>query len=99
MPFETVTVNAREYRLPDRPTAVITIDGCDPRYLDDALARGLMPRLAEMLENGGSYKLGRSSDAIIHQHQQYVDRHRRNAADPWPARQSLPRRHPARKSS
>ena len=60
MPFETVTVNAREYRMPARPTAVITIDGCDPRYLDDALARGLMPRLAAMLENGGAYQLGRS---------------------------------------
>ena len=60
MPFETVTVNAREYRLPTRPTAVITIDGCDPRYLDDALERGLMPRLAAMLESGGAYERGRS---------------------------------------
>jgi phosphonoacetate hydrolase len=60
MPVETVTVNAREYRLPTRPTAVITIDGCDPRYLDDALARGLMPRLAAMLDDGGAYALGRS---------------------------------------
>lgn len=56
----TVTVNAREYRLPTQPTLVITIDGCDPRYLDDALARGLMPRLAEMLASGGSYHLGRA---------------------------------------
>ena len=39
---------------------VITIDGCDPRYLDDALARGLMPRLAAMLREGGAYALGRS---------------------------------------
>ncbi|MFN8590951.1 MAG: phosphonoacetate hydrolase [Thermomicrobiales bacterium] len=60
MPTATVTVNAREYRVPTRPTAVITIDGCDPRYLDDALARGLMPRLAAMLANGGAYHRGRS---------------------------------------
>jgi phosphonoacetate hydrolase len=58
MPIETVTVNAREYRMPSRPTVVITIDGCDPRYLDDALERGLMPRLAEMLAGGGAYHLG-----------------------------------------
>src|ERR1044072_4955997 len=55
----TFTVNARTYRVPTQPTLVITIDGCDPRYLDDALARGLMPRLAAMLENGGAYERGR----------------------------------------
>ena len=57
---QTVTVNAREYRLPTRPTLVITVDGCDPRYLDDALERGLMPRFAAMLNDGGAYALGRS---------------------------------------
>lgn len=60
MPADTITINAREYRLPRRPTVAITIDGCDPSYLDDALARGLMPRLAALLENGGAYHLGRS---------------------------------------
>jgi phosphonoacetate hydrolase len=60
MPAETITINAREYRFPRRPTVAITIDGCDPSYLDDGLARGLMPRLAEMLAGGGAYHLGRS---------------------------------------
>ena len=60
MPPRIVTVNARDYRFPTRPTAIITIDGCDPRYLDDALARHLMPRLAAMLAGGGAYALGRS---------------------------------------
>lgn len=60
MPPQTVTINAREYRAPSRPTMVITIDGCDPRYLNDALARRLMPRLAAMLDGGGAYALGRS---------------------------------------
>ncbi len=60
MPAETITDNAREYRLPRRPTVAITIDGCDPSYLDDALARDLMPRLAALLKNGGSYHLGLS---------------------------------------
>ncbi|MDQ3467204.1 MAG: alkaline phosphatase family protein, partial [Chloroflexota bacterium] len=59
LPVATVTVNAREYAIPRRPTVAITIDGCDPRYLDDALARGLMPRLGEMLGSGGAYHLGR----------------------------------------
>lgn len=58
MPTDTITVNAREYRLPTRPTVVITIDGCGSAYLDDALARGLMPRLKTLLENGGAYHLG-----------------------------------------
>lgn len=60
MPAETITINAREYRLPRRPTVVITMDGTDPRYLDDALARELMPRLAEMLGSGGGYRLGQA---------------------------------------
>src|SRR5689334_20875693 len=56
---ETVVVNGREYRLPRRPTVVFTIDGCGPDYLDDALARGLMPRLRAMLDSGGAYARGR----------------------------------------
>lgn len=60
MPDETVTINARLYRLPRRPTVAITIDGCDPSYLEDGLARGLLPRLGEMLAGGGAYHLGRS---------------------------------------
>ena len=59
MPTSTVEVNAREYRLPTRPTVAITVDGCDPAYLDDALDRDLMPRLAAMLAGGGAKHLGR----------------------------------------
>jgi phosphonoacetate hydrolase len=60
MPAETLTINAREYRFPQRPTVAITLDGCDPRYLDDAFARGLMPNLRRMIA-GGSYHLGRGN--------------------------------------
>jgi phosphonoacetate hydrolase len=56
----SVVVNGRAYRLPARPTLVLVIDGGDPRYLDDALARGLMPRLQAMLAAGGAYHVGRS---------------------------------------
>ncbi|WP_207930317.1 alkaline phosphatase family protein [Streptomyces hainanensis] len=54
----TVRVNGREYRVPRRPTLVLTVDGGAPAYLDDALARGLMPRLAEILAAGGAYRRG-----------------------------------------
>src|SRR5690606_8618973 len=52
--------NAREYVFPQQPTVAITLDGTDPDYVDDALARSLMPRLQEMLDQGGSWHLGRS---------------------------------------
>src|SRR4051794_29168629 len=60
MTVDTIEVNGRDYRLPMRPTLAITIDGCQPAYLDDGLARGLMPRLGAMLAAGGAYHLGRS---------------------------------------
>jgi phosphonoacetate hydrolase len=55
----TITVNGREYRVPVRSTVVITVDGGDPRYFDDALARGLMPGLAGVLAGAGAYHVGR----------------------------------------
>jgi phosphonoacetate hydrolase len=59
-PPDSISVNGRPYRPPTRPTAVVCLDGSDPRYVDDALERGLMPRLADVLDNGGSYALGRA---------------------------------------
>src|SRR6202011_1879091 len=50
---DSLLVNGRSYRLPTQPTVVFTIDGGDPRYLDDALARGLMPALRQALASGG----------------------------------------------
>jgi phosphonoacetate hydrolase len=58
--MSTVTVNGRDYRVPEEPTVVITVDGGDPEYFDDALARELMPRLARMLACGGQYRRGAS---------------------------------------
>jgi phosphonoacetate hydrolase len=51
-------VNGRAYRTPSRPTVAITIDGCEPSYLDDALARGLMPVLQRTLGRGGEFHRG-----------------------------------------
>ena len=50
--METFTVNKRAYRLPDRPVAVICVDGCEETYLDVALAQGRMPHLSRILEIG-----------------------------------------------
>src|SRR5262249_30986962 len=40
---------------PASPTAVVCLDGVDPRYLEDAFARNLTPRMAEL-----AYREGRS---------------------------------------
>ncbi|WP_226366456.1 alkaline phosphatase family protein [Pseudonocardia sp. ICBG162] len=56
----TIVANDRHYRVPDRPTVVLTVDGGDPDYLDDALRRGIVPRLAGMLAEGGEYRRGAS---------------------------------------
>jgi phosphonoacetate hydrolase len=47
-----VIANEREYVLPAGRTAVVCTDGVDPRYLEDAFSRGLMPRLREMADAG-----------------------------------------------
>ena len=36
-----IQVNGRQYSLPTRPVVVVCVDGCDPKYLDNALAAGL----------------------------------------------------------
>jgi phosphonoacetate hydrolase len=52
--------NGRAYGAPRSPILAICADGWDPEYVDDALERALMPRLAEALDGGGSYALGRA---------------------------------------
>ncbi len=54
------TANDRTYAVPRQPVMAICADGWDPEYVDDALARGLMPRLQQALDGGGTYTLGRS---------------------------------------
>jgi phosphonoacetate hydrolase len=49
--------NGRRYRAPERPVLAICADGWDPAYVDDALARRLMPRLAAALDADGTYAL------------------------------------------
>jgi phosphonoacetate hydrolase len=52
-----IEVNGRRYAPPAAPTAVICLDGVDPAYLDDAFARGLTPRLAELVRLEGRSQL------------------------------------------
>ncbi|MFN0067018.1 MAG: phosphonoacetate hydrolase [Limisphaerales bacterium] len=46
------TVNGRAYAPPDRPVAVICLDGSADEYLDAALARGRMPNLQRFAVQG-----------------------------------------------
>lgn len=57
--MSTVEVNGRTYRVPQRPTAVWCLDGCDPAYLEDGFARRLLPRLSQMA-SAGAFGIGES---------------------------------------
>src|SRR5438552_5371147 len=46
------TVNGRSYHPPDRPLAVICLDGSADEYLDAAMARGQMPNLQRISVGG-----------------------------------------------
>src|SRR6201994_4427047 len=56
----TFQANGRSYRAPERPVLAVCADGWDPDYVDDALERRLMPRLAEALTAGATYELARA---------------------------------------
>jgi phosphonoacetate hydrolase len=47
-----LTVNGRHYGLPQHPTVVVCVDGCEPDYLAQAVAGCQMPWLKHTLTNG-----------------------------------------------
>ncbi len=47
-----VLANDRSYSWPKIPAIAICLDGCEPEYLDVAIAKGLMPVLKRMRESG-----------------------------------------------
>ena len=47
-----VTANDRAYPWPKVPAIAICLDGCEPAYLDAAIADGLMPTLKRIRETG-----------------------------------------------
>ena len=48
----TLSVNQRRYRLPTQPTVVVCVDGCEPDYVAQAVAAGVMPWMARTLAEG-----------------------------------------------
>ena len=46
------TCNERHYAPPSRPIAVLCLDGCADEYLSVSIARGVMPRTAELAARG-----------------------------------------------
>jgi phosphonoacetate hydrolase len=49
---QKVWVNGRAYALPQRPVAVVCLDGCDPDYLAAGLAAGELPGFARIVQEG-----------------------------------------------
>ena len=47
-----VSVNGRTYQWPRVPAIAICLDGCEPAYLDAAIAAGLMPALEKIKAKG-----------------------------------------------
>ena len=50
--MHNISVNGRSYRLPQQPTVVVCVDGCEPDYLAQAVATGHMPWLKGALATG-----------------------------------------------
>jgi len=48
----SIEVNGRSYRIPQQPTVVVCVDGCEPDYLAQAVATGRMPWLKRTLAQG-----------------------------------------------
>ncbi len=48
----TVEANGRDYAFPKVPAISICLDGCEPAYLDAAIAAGLMPALERVKAKG-----------------------------------------------
>ena len=47
-----LNVNGRRYAPPRQPTVVICVDGCEPDYIAQAVAAGLMPTMKRWLREG-----------------------------------------------
>ena len=54
--MNSIELNGRQYRRPERPTVVICADGCDPSYLDAGLQAGVLPTISRC-QKAGFYAL------------------------------------------
>lgn len=52
---KVLTVNQRNYRSPSSPVVVVCVDGCENDYLVAAVAAGVAPYLAGLMENGSRF--------------------------------------------
>jgi phosphonoacetate hydrolase len=52
--MSSIEVNGRTYRLPERPTVVVCVDGWDPEYVAQAVAQGQMPWMTRTLAQGAA---------------------------------------------
>jgi phosphonoacetate hydrolase len=52
--MRNIEVNGRSYRLPERPSVVVCVDGCEPDYIAQAVAGGHMPWMKRVLADGAS---------------------------------------------
>ncbi len=47
-----IQVNGRTYAKPQRPTVIVCLDGCDPRYLNFGNAAEVFPNISRMMREG-----------------------------------------------
>jgi phosphonoacetate hydrolase len=52
LPSTTFTVNGRDYRRPGAPLVVVCVDGCEPEYVNQAIAAARVPFFASLRERG-----------------------------------------------
>ena len=56
-----ITVNGRVYTWPEAPLVVVCVDGSEPAYMDEAVAAGVMPWLAQARAAGTN----RTADCVV----------------------------------
>jgi phosphonoacetate hydrolase len=49
---DTIELNGRQYRKPQRPTVIICADGLDPRYLEQGVPAGVFPTIGALMREG-----------------------------------------------
>ncbi len=52
----SISVNGRTYAWPKQPLVVVCIDGSEPDYIEQAIAGGHMPFLAEKIKGGSDLR-------------------------------------------
>jgi hypothetical protein len=50
--WSSFELHGRKYKLPQRPTVVICVDGFEPEYLERGIADGILPNMAKMVQSG-----------------------------------------------